>query len=404
MTPSTHPRVVGQLALGAAERRRFTVHGILDRLGRARELARLDALLFWPSGDAAVDGTVRGFCRENGVETYLWLPVFADSGFDPDPEDLVEDAWGGRGADAAGAWPGLGRGGEAFLFACPSARRHLDAVRARMNGELPLYDGAFLDRIRYPSPANGFGELFTCFCPRCREREPEMTVWRENARDLRGRLGSASDADMERWASLHALFADFDLEDFLRFRVAALFEAVRGVAGQAREMGKRVALDLFTPRLAALVGQDYSLLCSFADWVKPMSYCFARGPAGIPLELACLARGLVASGNFSPRVVMEYLRRAFAIPELPDDPGQLERGSLPPALAGDERRRAERMTTVPVLPGFECVRHPDFDFDMRAEDVRGYVDALGGAPGMAMAWNLLYTPDEFLEIVAGGRP
>lgn len=402
MTDNGEQGVYAQLVLGAAERERFAEADIVAKLGRARELARLAGLIFWPSGDARLDKLVRGRCRELGVELYLWLPVLADAGFEAADDELVETAWGSGGDAASGAWTHLGTAGETFRFACPLAPGQLRRVTARCRDELPDYDGVFLDRIRYPSPANGLESLFTCFCPRCLERAPELARRRGDILDLRRRFAAATDADLERWGTLRAALEEFPLAEFFAARSRILAGAVAGLVRLAHEMGKKAALDLFSPCLAAPVGQDYCLLGDGADWIKPMIYCHARGPAGLPLELACLARGLMAWGRFSEPAVMAFVARSFALPAVPPSVDGMERAGIAEAFAAGEFAAAAGDAACPVYPGFECVRHPDFDLNMDADGVRRYLAAFSGAAAVVPAWNLLYTPDDFLGIVAAG--
>ncbi|MDR2599305.1 MAG: putative glycoside hydrolase, partial [Oscillospiraceae bacterium] len=49
--------------------------------------------------------------------------------------------------------------------------------------------------------------------------------------------------------------------------------------------GLSVALDLFAPVLAYLVGQDIPELSKNVDFIKPMFYRITNAPAGIPFEL-----------------------------------------------------------------------------------------------------------------------
>ena len=93
---------------------------------------------------------------------------------------------------------------------------------------------------------------------------------------------------------------------------------VSELAGEVRAAGKTVGLDLFTPAIAPLVGQDYGLLAPLSDWVKPMSYCHAKGPAGLPLELAGFVRGMKAWGrNIDEKTIAAFAGRSFGGIELP---------------------------------------------------------------------------------------
>src|SRR5271155_3777768 len=70
----------------------------------------------------------------------------------------------------------------------------------------------------------------------------------------------------------------------LRFRADSVAALVAELAEEARRMGRMVSLDLFSPCLAPLVGQDYRLLKQHCDWAKPMTYRLALGPAGLRLQ------------------------------------------------------------------------------------------------------------------------
>ncbi len=402
--PGARKRLYAQLVIGPAERRRFSALRIFETLDSAIRLAGLDAVLFWPSGDGTLDSQIRKRVRGAGAAVHLWLPVLADAGREPPEEEQTEDAWGGRGCGVSGRWSGLGKGDETFLFACPRSRRWLGAARERSAREAPLYDGVFLDRVRYPSPANGFETLFTCFCPRCLAQDSEAPQWRARIRDLRTRIESASNRDVEGWESFDALFAASGLDDFRASRAHAVREMVGDVAAEVRAAGKTVGLDLFTPALAPLTGQEYRLLAPLGDWVKPMSYCHAKGPAGMPLETASFVRGMLAWGRgIDEGAAMAFAGRSFGLSGLPGEADRLERDGFAESVAGDEFRAAAAMTGADVHPGFECVRHPDFDLDMTEDGVGRYLRALADAPGHVLAWNILYTPEEFLRLAAEGR-
>ena len=391
-----------QLVLGEAELKRFTVDGVLAALDLAAA-AGIDAVIFWPARDESVDAPVRGRIRELGLASYLWLPVLADAGKDPAEGEWTENAWGASGQGTLGRWDGLGKGGETFLFACPRAENQLSAAVARCDRELPGYDGVFLDRIRYPSPANGPEMLFTCFCPRCRERDPGSGPWRERLREFRAGLESATDGGLERWGSLHGAWEAMRLGPWLDRRSGVIVEAVNRLAAVAMAMGKKVGLDLFSPALSRLVGQDYRRLGAMADWIKPMMYFRARGPAGIALEAACLARWIAGlNRSLSGQAVMRFVGNTLGLPVPPGSPGELEKTGLDEGLAEGELLRARKDAGCPVYPGFECVRHPDFDFDIGEDGVKRYLRALAKAPGVVMAWNILYTPEPFLKLVAEG--
>jgi hypothetical protein len=100
-----------------------------------------------------------------------------------------------------------------------------------------------------------------------------------------GQLQSTGDGDARRSWVEELLADDSILKRFLRFRSDSVTRIVAQAAKEARERGRRTALDLFSPGLAGVVGQDYQTLASFASWAKPMTYRVAQGPASLRLEI-----------------------------------------------------------------------------------------------------------------------
>ena len=90
------------------------------------------------------------------------------------------------------------------------------------------------------------------------------------------------------------------LREFLRFRSESITGLIADASREARTRGRRVALDLFTPSLAPVVGQDYRRLGAHADWVKPMTYRVARGPASLRLEVPALVKNLAGLAGIAP--------------------------------------------------------------------------------------------------------
>ena len=84
--------------------------------------------------------------------------------------DLVVN-WRGARSRGWGGW--AEKGGEVeetFRFACPNNPAVREKTTLRLRELLHRYDfkGVFLDKIRFPSPANGADEMLSCFCEHCR--------------------------------------------------------------------------------------------------------------------------------------------------------------------------------------------------------------------------------------------
>jgi hypothetical protein len=378
---------------------------------RARELAGLDGLMIWTDHDLPLYRALAQACRDCGVAPYLWFAVLADVQGAPLAEgDLQVRYDGSRGHGRIGAWRGLGTGGEDFLFLCPNRegplRRVLQAFE-RLLDEVG-FEGVMLDRIRYPSAVNGFESLFGCFCPDC-EREyaarsgVPLAEQREAVAAFLARLAGTQWSQAAKWGSFASLWKEAGLEELFDFKKRSITRVVRRFAELARRRGLKVGLDLYSYSLAPLVAQDYGELAGTCDWLKTMSYCHAVGPAGLPLELACLQEAFASlCPGLSPGEAHRLLRGLMGW-RWPQSSERLLRQGLDEQTLGVE---LDRIASDPaagaarVFAGFEAVRLPEFGVDITAEVLRRYLaQAVPRAAGLVASWNLPDIPEENLRVL-----
>jgi hypothetical protein len=404
------PWIATQLYIGKAERHAYTVEEMKNAIRAAREIAGIDALMIMPATDFALTQVLAGTSRECGIKTYLWFPVLADvPGLTADRSGLVQSYDQDSGGRKTGAWEGLENAKDEFQFICPNNGRSLDRVfgiYASLLDRLPL-DGVMLDRVRFPSPANGFESLLSCFCGSCKtafecgDGLPFETL-RERARSFVLRIKDPTfSAFAAEWRETDSLWTVAGLEQLAAFRQRSVVNAVRRFCAHARSKGLKVGLDLFSYSLSHLVGQDYAALSENCDWVKPMIYCHAVGPAGLPLEIACMGRAL---RELSPRLcageVNELLRKLFGW-DIPETEERLLTDGLPEKILSSELAlitQAGMASGVDVYAGIEAVRNPSFGIDITVETMNRYFSYLvEPARGIVASWNLLDIPRENLE-------
>jgi hypothetical protein len=140
---------------------------MLDCLRRVLEAVNLDLLIV---GFRESPDVFRRFCAPHRPvdNVYLWFSALSDiSGMTED--DLVVN-WRGERSRGWGGWADKGDVEETFRFACPNNPAVRDKTTLRLRELLISYDfkGVFLDKIRFPSPANGADEVLSCFCDHCR--------------------------------------------------------------------------------------------------------------------------------------------------------------------------------------------------------------------------------------------
>jgi hypothetical protein len=395
-----NPSIAVQLMIGREELYAFGEEGVLARLSEAENLLGF-GMLFLATSSPSSELTRRlvDRCHTRGASVALWTMVLADTGravFNPSM-----DSQGRPGYGRLGAWSKLGIGEETFLFSCPTACAEDPEIQTRISMTLASSgaDAIFLDRIRHPSPANGLEFLGACGCPRCR-----AIFRRETGEEW---------PDLVDLAVKHASHGAEGAAEFLAkagsaldFRTSTITRAAATYAKAARQAGARVGLDLFSPSIAPLVGQDYTQLGRMADFVKAMIYCKAQAPAGIPLELSCLVDGFVDAGTPRPASIAF----AAALLQLPDSDIHLARAQgLPAEHAGREYHRglhalqAAGGQPIPeFFAGFELVDHPAYDTRIGPQDRDAYIEALRGA-AIALCWNLMYIPSEHLRAVGKAR-
>ncbi|MDR1735763.1 MAG: hypothetical protein LBR85_02695 [Oscillospiraceae bacterium] len=290
-------------------------------------------------------GRVRDFLRQRGVEFFLWLPVFSETGRMKPCVPVTDWAGGTAAGNADGAE-------EDFAFLCPNEPQNVRAALSVFNENFANigFDGVFLDRIRYPSFAAGADAGFGCFCPRCREAYT--------------RAGADTTALMRGQGRI---FDDPAWRDFLKIKAQSVTESVGALCGELRNRGFKIGLDVFAPFLSRFVGQDIPALSRLADFVKPMMYRKTFAPAGIPFEWDALK-----------------LRTGISPPFAPD----LD------FCAGDLAELV-KSADCPVYAGVEWNRVPGI-----ARPTPGYIhESLGayaaaGARGFVLSWNALDAPLE----------
>jgi len=212
--------------------------------------------------------------KEKGTEIYFWLPVFSElsqlAGFKP----LI-------GIDGKKIETIHNSGNEElFMFCCPANPINVEIAIGVYEKyyDNDLYDGIFLDKIRFPSFIGGAGTVTSCYCDYCRSKfdlpyENELDIT-----DAANPLGITSYKDL-RYDMDPAYKKLFD------YKARAVFNSLENMCTYFRKRGLKICLDLFAPFISTFVGQDYHSLLEITDIVKPMLYNKTNAPAGLPFEI-----------------------------------------------------------------------------------------------------------------------
>lgn len=395
-----------QLSTSHSSRGSLDPFGMLETVRRVQDAIDLDLLIV---GFRESPEIFREFCgsRRPVDDIQLWYGALSDiEGMDE--SDLVVN-WRGERSRGWGGWAERGEVEETFRFACPNNPNVRRKTVRRLRELLTQYRfaGVFLDKIRFPSPANGIDEALSCFCGHCRDAAKAADL------DLDAVIDTLSDRAVDPSASradsgsntgvgwLDALLAGSGaLTRFLHFRADSVMALVAELADDARRMGRKVSLDLFSPCLAPLVGQDYRLLKHHCDWAKPMTYRLAQGPAGLRLEIPALIEGVANRFALEEGRIVEWSARQAGF-----DQNMLQetrdRAVPIPFIQAEIDAAVRAFSPVPVYFGLELVRQPGV-IDIDPVHVVEMVKAgrAANAAGLVISWDLMHAPADCIQALA----
>ena len=355
------------------------------RLDHALSTLRVAALIVgWHAPDDQL-AICRELTSEAGVALYRWHPVL--SGEHAEPSNAV-----------------VGLDGEAvhddqqnpdFTFGCPNDPRNRELVHSELSAVIDsgLFDGIFLDRIRFPSPTRNPLRDLGCFCAACQREAQADDLDLDRVRDtltqtlqLPESAGAWLGATLATNTELGAAPPNQLLERFLRFREQSIVNLTAALNGVVRKAGLRLGLDCLSPCLTRLVGQALPELERHADWIKVMTYAHTNGHAGLPYELGLLSAW--------------WQRRHGPIPDHTFAQPIPDQAFAQPTLSA-ELARSREACSGPMLAGIETVELPGIASPSAAQIADGVSAARQhGLDGVALSWDLWHTPPERLELVA----
>lgn len=404
---TTNWKIGAQLSTSHSSPSALEPSRMLETVRLVREAIGLDCLVV---GFRELPEVFDQFCGASRPtpDVFLWYNVLSDTEGMED-SDLVVNRKGERSQ----GWGGWAKKGaeveETFRFACPNNPEARQKALRRLRELMRRYafSGVFLDKIRFPSPANGFDESLSCFCDHCRRRAGAEGL------DLDAVVKILADRSIElpsfaarnrfqayRWLEMIAS-ANPLLSRFLKFRSDSINRLVADLAEETASRGRKVSLDLFSPCLAPLVGQDYQNLSRHCSWAKPMTYRIAQGPASLRLEIPALIGGVVRLFDLDEGRVLDWCARHFQAFERDFLARTREKAVPLPFIQAEIEAAVHAMHPVPVWFGLELVSQPGV-IDISPADVRAMVGAgrAANAAGLVISWDLMHAPMDGVEALA----
>ncbi len=374
---------------------------VIGRLRAAAEKIPISHVLIgWHLPPAIVEA-----CRIEadrlGIRFLRWQPLLtADGEYPCDPD------W--QTVNIAGCRVMGDRGLPEFTFFCPNHPGMREALSQHLEALIRqgLYQGFFLDRVRFPSPAADPINHLACFCEHCRKKASGVGLDLEKIRqEILSQVASASGRITLVKTLLSGKIEPGDesqslaLRRLIAFRKNNISEFLAFVNRPLKAAGLEVGLDCFSPSLTHMVGQDLNLLSAQVDWVKLMTYAHTLAPAGIPYELLGLARYLLANTQPSEAQVLDLLREASQLP-IPVSIYELEQDGLSPSALQSEVKRGVVASSAPALAGIELVDLPGVT-RLATRQILADLTAIQHAQpaGLAISWDLWHIPLDRLDLI-----
>ena len=287
-----------------------------------------------------------------------------------------------------------------FTFICPNTSGVEEFLGERLEGiaKRGLFQGIFLDRIRFPSPAADPATQLGCFCRHCNrlaaDRGLNLTEVRQSIQSLIKEKDGAADLACSLLGKTG--LPNILLERFMDFRSDSVTRTIRSACKQARSLGLKVGLDCFSPALAHMVGQNLHSLGLTSDWVKIMTYPRVFGPSGISFELFHLCSWLIHhSLNEMQAIDCISTVTKFAIPASSE---RLRQSGLNSSAIAQEIQAGHEQGLTDLLAGIALVEVKGIH-ESTPEQIRSDLMASRAADGLVLSWDLWQIPLEYLNTI-----
>ncbi len=311
--------------------------------------------------------------------------------------------------DLPSEWAVIGANGQSisgyanepdFTFICPNHNgveeflaERLETIAAR-----GVFQGVFLDRIRFPSPAADPSARLGCFCPQCVRLAADRGVdLRAAQADIQG-LSANKNGVSKLCQGLFGITDDSNdpFTRYLDFRENCITRVIDSARKQANAFGLELGLDCFSPALTRMVAQDLKSLRKVSDWIKIMTYPRVFGPAGISFELFDLLDWLI-SHNSTEQEALELIQESSGL-ALPSSRADLRRCGLGSGSISQEIQHGRIAGLTALYAGIALVEVKNVH-ESTPDQIYSDLLACKGADGLVLSWDLWKIPFEYLELI-----
>jgi len=347
-----------------------TINAKLNRIYYRKDI--VSAYIGW-NKDVDINSIADRLKRE-GTEIYFWLPVFSELSQLADFEPLI-------GIDGKKIGKIYDSGSdELFMFCCPANPKNtdiaIDIYERYYDNE--IYDGIFLDKIRFPSFIGGLATVKSCYCEYCRSNFDLPSVEELTVKSTENPLGITTYNDLR-----YEMSPGF--KKLFEYKSLAVFNSLERLCIYFKSKGLKISLDLFAPFMSVFTGQDYHRLLKLTDVVKPMLYKATNAPAGLPFEVHSYSRAFDNVDENAQRR-SEHLKKIV---------------SYNSTLISNEVKNIKRIISekgldVKLHAGIE-INYIENIAPVTKKYIKESVASVNDADGIIASWNLNTMPDENID-------
>jgi len=367
----------------------ITPQAARDRLRRAFEILPFNTILLGWEVLPSIEEAVASECARFGAKLYRWHPLLTSSSHTPIQMRTIN-----RYGQPISGFHDMPE----FTFLCPNRPEVQEICIEEIDRIIQhgLFQGLFLDRIRFPSPSTSPSEHLACFCDHCRLVARAEGLDLEETSSYISEILSKPNGRMEL---IRQLFEHNEnnrhIEAFLAFRSASITRMVKFISTHLATGGLDTALDCFSPSLTRLVGQDLRELNDLSIWIKIMTYPRTYGPAGLPFELLGLLDWMDVEGKSDSCKALREICRV----KIPDTRAELSQVGLQSKAISQEIALARQTGVKRLLAGLALVDLLGVN-DINLEQARSDIQASLEADGLVLSWDLWFIPDMLLEMIS----
>jgi hypothetical protein len=358
------------------------------RLRRAFERLPISLVLLGWELPLSLEEAVAEEAEYQHAQLFRWQPILTSDAHTSLPSEWATKGPSGNTINGHAGLP-------EFTFICPNNNAVADFISERVEiaAATGLFQGLFLDRIRFPSPSiDPFRDL-ACFCRHCTRVAADIELDLEYVRRY---IQSLPVETIVRCLLGKTAEAGSPLDSLLNFRASSITRTVRMISKQAQTLKLSIGLDCFSPALTRMVGQDLSDLGGLAGWVKIMTYPRVFGPAGIPFELLNFINWLTRYG-MGENEAIQLLAEASGLP-LPANKTDLRRAGLESKMITQEIQHGKELGLTNLLAGIAMVNMKSVHTSS-SEKIQADLEACKNSDGLVISWDLWLTPLDYLDKV-----